>query len=140
MARGSPQRDTDWFKHWSKPGAFAEHSLRSSTRNLIRLEGFFSCLVSGVYDRRPEYTVIVATETKYHVSNSASAFSPWNAEAFSGSQEIQIVAPVLYFGWKPIKKTKRVEAAEVGPVWERPMVDAYENSVKEPPTGLWKNV
>jgi len=47
------------------------------------------------------------------------------------------VAPILYVGWKLIKRTKIIPPAEVDLVWERPIIDAYEASVTEPPVGLW---
>jgi yeast amino acid transporter len=47
------------------------------------------------------------------------------------------VAPVLYVGWKVIKRTKTVHPMEADLVWERPIVDAYEASFISPPVGFW---
>lgn len=66
-----------------------------------------------------------------------TAFSPWSGAAFVQSYTMQIVAPVLYIGWKLFKKTKYVKPEELDLVWERPLIDAYEDSFTSPPTGFW---
>lgn len=48
-----------------------------------------------------------------------------------------IVAPILYVGWKLLKRTKFVKPLECDLVWERPIVDAYEASFISPPVGFW---
>ncbi|KAL2400987.1 hypothetical protein ABEF95_000936 [Exophiala dermatitidis] len=41
---------------------------------------------------------------------------------------MQIVAPILYFGWNLFKRTKTVKPREFDLIWERPVIDAYEAS------------
>jgi amino acid transporter len=65
------------------------------------------------------------------------AFRPWSVEAFFKGYTMQIVAPILYFGWKLIKKTKIKKAHEVDLVWEAPIIDAYEASITTPPDHFW---
>lgn len=48
-----------------------------------------------------------------------------------------LLAPILFFGWKLIKRTKIVKPLEVDLVWERPTVDAYEATFLDPPVGFW---
>lgn len=45
-----------------------------------------------------------------------------------------IVNPLLYLGWKVFKGTRLVSLKELDLVWERPVIDAYEASLTEPPT------
>ncbi|KAF2193171.1 histidine permease [Zopfia rhizophila CBS 207.26] len=47
------------------------------------------------------------------------------------------VAPILYVGWKLIKRTRIVPAHEVDLVWEAPLIDAYEATFITPPVGFW---
>lgn len=65
------------------------------------------------------------------------AFQPWSVAYFFRSYTIQLIAPVLYLGWRFIKKTKYVKPAELDLVWEAPIVDVYEESFTAPPTGFW---
>lgn len=67
-------------------------------------------------------------------------FGPWNVEGFFQNYTMQLVAPVLYLGWKFIKRTKYVKPAELDLVWERPMVDVYEDSFISPPLGFWSEM
>lgn len=51
-----------------------------------------------------------------------------------------ILAPVLFVGWKLIKRTSFVKPTEADLVWERPVVDAYEETFIDPPVGFWKEM
>lgn len=53
---------------------------------------------------------------------------------------MQIVIPPLFIIWKVIKRTKFVKSHEADLVWERPLIDAYEDSFLEPPTGFWREM
>lgn len=66
-----------------------------------------------------------------------SSFRPWSVENFFIYYAMVILAPVLFVSWKLIKRTKFVGAHEADLVWERPIVDAYEASFKNPPLGFW---
>ena len=66
-----------------------------------------------------------------------SAFDPWSVEAFFKNYTMQLVAPVLFIGWKVIKRTKWRKPEEVDLVWEAPVVDAYEASFVSKPLGFW---
>ncbi|KIW95281.1 uncharacterized protein Z519_03865 [Cladophialophora bantiana CBS 173.52] len=66
-----------------------------------------------------------------------SSFTPWDVGTFFSYYTMVIVAPVLYMGWKLIKRTKIVSASEADLVWERPIVDAYEATFISPPVGFW---
>jgi amino acid transporter len=47
------------------------------------------------------------------------------------------LCPILYIGWKVIKRTKFVKPTEADLVWERPVIDAYEASIISKPIGFW---
>ncbi|KAK6380743.1 hypothetical protein LTS17_004943 [Exophiala oligosperma] len=66
-----------------------------------------------------------------------SSFTPWDVGTFFSYYTMVIVAPVLFVGWKLLKKTRFVGPREADLVWERPVVDAYEASFITPPVGFW---
>lgn len=51
-----------------------------------------------------------------------------------------ILAPILYFGWKLIKRTKAIPSSQVDLVWDAPVIDQYEASLLDPPTGFWQEL
>lgn len=66
------------------------------------------------------------------------AFRPkWDVETFFESYTMQIIAILLFGGWKIIKRTRYIRPHEVDLVWKRPEIEAYENSFTEPPVGFW---
>lgn len=65
---------------------------------------------------------------------------PFTAEAFFKQYTMQILAPILFFGWKLIHRTKFVKPSQVDLVWERPIIDAYEARFTEPPVGFWREI
>ena len=50
---------------------------------------------------------------------------------------MQLFIPLLYPFWKILKKTKIVKPHEADLVWERPTIDAYEDTFLDPPAGFW---
>ena len=48
--------------------------------------------------------------------------------------------PILYIFWKFYKKTKIVSKYEADLVWERPTIDAYEETFIDPPVGFWREM
>jgi len=71
-----------------------------------------------------------------------STFLPgkFTLESFFSYYTMVGVSPILYFGWKLLKRTKIVPAAEVDLVWDRPIIDAYEATFVGPPVGFWTEV
>lgn len=65
------------------------------------------------------------------------AFRPPSVTAFFQNYTMVIVAPILYFGWKLIHRTKVIRPEEVDLVWDRPVIDVYEASFIDPPVGFW---
>ncbi|KAL1608126.1 hypothetical protein SLS60_003065 [Paraconiothyrium brasiliense] len=51
-----------------------------------------------------------------------------------------IIDPVLFIGWKLWRKTKFVKASEADLVWDKPLIDAYEDALEEEHVGFWKDV
>jgi amino acid transporter len=51
-----------------------------------------------------------------------------------------LIAPVLFFGWKLIKRTKFIKAHEADLIWDRPVIDAYEASFTEYAPGFWTEI
>lgn len=66
-----------------------------------------------------------------------ASFDPWSVSSFFSYYAMVIVAPILYIGWKIIKRTRIVPSSEVDLVWERPVIDAYESSFVSAPVGFW---
>lgn len=50
------------------------------------------------------------------------------------------VAPILFILWKLIKRTKFVKPHEADLVWDRPVIDAYEETFYGPPSSFWKEM
>lgn len=50
------------------------------------------------------------------------------------------VAPILFIFWKVIKRTKFVKPHEADLVWDRPVIDAYEETFYGPPSSFWKEM
>lgn len=68
------------------------------------------------------------------------SYKPWNVSTFWSSYTMQIVIPPLFIIWKVFKRTKFVKSHEADLVWGRPLIDAYEDSFLEPPTGFWREM
>ncbi|KAI5457125.1 amino acid transporter [Mariannaea sp. PMI_226] len=66
-----------------------------------------------------------------------SSFTPWSVSNFFANYTMQIVAPILFFGWKLLKRTRYVRPSEVDLVFERPQIDAYESQFTDVPVGFW---
>ncbi|CAM1511011.1 Fc.00g085240.m01.CDS01 [Cosmosporella sp. VM-42] len=66
-----------------------------------------------------------------------SSFTPWSVSNFFSNYTMQIVVPILFVGWKVIKRTHWLQPHEVDLVWERPIIDAYESSITTPAVGFW---
>lgn len=81
--------------------------------------------------------IALVIQTLIAVFYGYGSFTPWSVSSFFTNYTMQILAPILFFGWKFIKKTRYVRPHEVDLVWERPAIEAYENSIATPPTGFW---
>ncbi|THX06646.1 hypothetical protein D6D13_06407 [Aureobasidium pullulans] len=69
-----------------------------------------------------------------------STFLPgwWNTGTFFSYYTMCFVSPILYIGWKVIKKTKVVKPEEADLVWERPLIEAYEATlIDDGSKGFW---
>ncbi len=53
---------------------------------------------------------------------------------------MQIFIPPLFVIWKILKRTKVVKPHEADLEWERPIVDAYEATFIDPPSGFWREI
>ncbi|KAI5456601.1 amino acid transporter [Mariannaea sp. PMI_226] len=110
------------------------------------LNYYKACQVQGV-DRktRPYYGyfqpygawIAIIVQGSILLCYGYSSFVPWSVSNFFANYTMQLLAPCLFFGWKLFKKTKYIRPSEVDLVWERPIIDAYENSIVTPPTGFW---
>ncbi|CAL5874276.1 uncharacterized protein PFLUO_LOCUS8565 [Penicillium psychrofluorescens] len=69
-----------------------------------------------------------------------SAFDPWSVTGFFQNYTMQIVAPILYFGWKLAHRTKILKPEELDLVWDRPLIDAYETCLVDKPVGFWTDI
>ncbi|TKA50334.1 hypothetical protein B0A49_13607 [Cryomyces minteri] len=66
-----------------------------------------------------------------------SCFLPWDVTGFFSYYTMVLLVPVLYFGWKAIKRTKIVRSQDADLVWEAPVIDAYEATFVSEPVGFW---
>lgn len=69
-----------------------------------------------------------------------TSYLPWNVSTFFSNYTMQIFIPFLFIIWKVLKKTRWLSPHEVDLVWERPIIDAYEESFLEPPVGFWSEM
>ncbi|KAM3424112.1 hypothetical protein BST61_g11342 [Cercospora zeina] len=66
-----------------------------------------------------------------------SVYLPWNTSNFFSNYTMQLFIPPLFLIWKFFKKTRWVKSSEADLVWERPTIDAYEQTFIHPPIGFW---
>ncbi|KAI6801886.1 putative amino acid permease [Hortaea werneckii] len=69
-----------------------------------------------------------------------TSFYPWNINSFFSTYVMVGVAPILFIFWKVIKRTKFVKPHEADLVWDRPVIDAYEETFYGPPSSFWKEM
>ncbi|KIW19458.1 hypothetical protein PV08_00030 [Exophiala spinifera] len=66
-----------------------------------------------------------------------TCYMPWSVSDFFSLYAMQIFIPPLFIIWKLVKRTRMVRPEEADLVWERPTVDAYEETIIDPPVGFW---
>jgi yeast amino acid transporter len=135
----------DWLVALITAGGIIDYIIMSVTYLFF----YRACKVQGV-DRRtfPYYgyfqpwcgILAVICECLVVLFFGYEAFDPWSVDSFFSSYTMLLVAPVLYLGWKLIKRTRIIPSHEVDLVWERPVVDAYEASFDTPPLGFWEEI
>lgn len=105
-----------------------------------------ACVAQGVdrttfpyYGRFQPYAAWIAlvAETLVLIFYGYSSFTPWNVSNFFIYYAMAILAPIFFFGWKVLKRTKVVKPHEADLVWERPVVEAYEATFVNEPVGFW---
>lgn len=69
-----------------------------------------------------------------------SCYKPWNVSNFFANYTMQIFVPPLFLIWKFLKKTHWVQPHEADLVWEKPIIDAYEQTFLDPPMGFWREM
>ncbi|KAF7554901.1 hypothetical protein G7046_g6681 [Stylonectria norvegica] len=131
-----------WLVNIMTAGGLIDYLIMSVTF----LQYYQACKVQGVdrskmpyYGRFQPYGTYIALffQSLIVIFYGYSSFTPWSVSNFFSNYTMQLVAPVLFIGWKLIKKTRWVRPHEVDLVWERPIIDAYENSVVGDPMGFW---
>lgn len=82
--------------------------------------------------------IALAVQTLLVLTYGYYAFRPkWDVQVFFQNYSMQVLAVILFLGWKIVKRTRYVRPAEVDLVWERPGIEAYENSITELAVGFW---
>jgi amino acid transporter len=66
-----------------------------------------------------------------------SVFKDFTAEGFFRGYTMQVFMPLLFVGWKLIKKTRFVRPHEADLIWEAPTIDRYESQFTHDPPGFW---
>jgi amino acid transporter len=64
----------------------------------------------------------------------------WDIGTFFSYYTMVFLCPILYVGWKVVKKTHAVKPEECDLVWERPVIDAYEAIIAGQHMGFWEEV
>ncbi|RFU26326.1 hypothetical protein B7463_g10019, partial [Scytalidium lignicola] len=64
----------------------------------------------------------------------------WDLGTFWSYYTMCFFCPVLYIGWKVIKRTKIVKPGEADLVWDRPIIDAYEANLVQDGLSIWKEI
>ncbi|OAP60514.1 hypothetical protein AYL99_05516 [Fonsecaea erecta] len=64
----------------------------------------------------------------------------WDVGTFFSYYTMCFVCPLLYVGFKIVKRTKIVRPEEADLVWERPVIDAYEATFVDVPLGFWQEL
>ncbi|KAM0563017.1 hypothetical protein ACHAPJ_001860 [Fusarium lateritium] len=107
-----------------------------------------ACVAQGV-DRKTErpyygyfqpYGAYIALSVQFVIvlGYGYYAFRPkFDVEVFFQNYSMQILAVLLFSGWKIFKRTKYIRPHEVDLVWDRPQIEAYEATFTEPPLGFW---
>lgn len=64
----------------------------------------------------------------------------WDVGTFFSYYTMVFVAILTYSFWKIFKKTKVVKPTEADLIWDKPVIDAYEDSFTGPPETFWNEV
>ncbi|KAL1850773.1 hypothetical protein Daus18300_012781 [Diaporthe australafricana] len=64
----------------------------------------------------------------------------WDVGTFFSYYLMVFVAVLTYTAWKIIKRTKVVRPEDADLVWDKPVIDAYEDALKTKPEGFWNEV
>ncbi|CAG7935831.1 unnamed protein product [Penicillium salamii] len=106
------------------------HAMRAQgiDRNTLPYVGYFQpyCAWIGIL-----------TMTLVLIFYGYTAFAPFRIQSFWQNYTMQVVAPILYLGWKFWKKTRVIKPEDVDLVWETPILDFYEASFTEDPPSFW---
>lgn len=100
-------------------------------RNRLAYKGWFQPY--GAYIALSVQLVIV-------LCYNYAVFKDFTAEGFFRGYTMQILAPILFLGWKFTKKTRMVRPHEADLVWEAPTIDRYEAKFTDPPIGFWQEM
>lgn len=139
---GSSAEVIGWFVELITAGALIDFMVM----NVTFLFYYRACKAQGVdrrkmpyYGRFQPYGAIIALVVQFLVTifYGYKAFAPWDVERFFRNYTMQLLAPILYIGWKVVKKTRIVKPHETDLVWEAPIIDRYEASFTHPPVGFW---
>ncbi|KAI1452456.1 amino acid permease/ SLC12A domain-containing protein [Annulohypoxylon moriforme] len=69
-----------------------------------------------------------------------ATFNPWDIEGFFGCYTMAMLSIIFFVFWKVVKRTNFVDPHHVDLIWERPVVDAYENTATEAPSTFWREM
>ncbi|ODA79688.1 hypothetical protein RJ55_05282 [Drechmeria coniospora] len=141
VANGSA-KVLDWLISLITAGGIIDYLVMSITF----LFYYRACQAQGVdrkslpyYGWGQPYCAIIALviQTLVVIFYGYASFTPWKVDSFFRHYTMQLVAPVLFFGWKFFKGTKMVRPHEADLVWERPIIDSYEAGLHDEPVGFW---
>lgn len=132
----------NWFVTLITAGALIDFQVMSITF----LNYYYACKAQG-FDRRSQawygrfqpYCAWIAlvVQTLVCLFYGYKVFADFNVEDFFKNYTMQLLAPILFIGWKVIKKTRWLKPHELDLTWDAPIIDRYEASFTHPPVGFW---
>ncbi|PHH63758.1 hypothetical protein CDD81_5523 [Ophiocordyceps australis] len=135
----------DWLVSLITAGALIDYLAMSVTFLFF----YRACKAQGVdrktlpyYGWGQPYCAIIALffQTLVVLFYGYEAFAPWDVANFFRHYSMQILAPILFIGWKLLKRTRFVRPHETDLVWQRPLIDRYEASLTDEPTSFWQEI
>jgi yeast amino acid transporter len=113
------------------------------------LRFYQACKVQGI-DRRtfPYYGyfqpyaawVAVIFESLVIIFMGYMSIVNWSIKDFFTYYTMALLAIVLYTSWKVIHRRPFVKSRDADLVWERPLVEAYEATLTDEPSSLWREL
>ena len=84
--------------------------------------------------------IALCVETFVILGYGYESFRPPKVDKFWSNYTMVVAAPIMYFGWKLVKRTRFIRSHEADLVYQRPVIDEYEANLVGPPSGFWQEM